>query len=38
VLGALGFALLLRETAGRNIYHELRRPVPLSLPRRRSGG
>jgi MFS family permease len=38
MLAALGFSLLLRETGGRNIHDELRRPASLSLPRRRSGG
>ena len=33
VLAALGFALLLRETRGRNIYHELTRRVSPSPPR-----
>jgi MFS family permease len=28
VLAALGFALLLRETRGRNVYHESTRPTP----------
>ena len=36
VLAALGFALLLRETGGRNIYQELHRRVLPSLPGRRS--
>jgi MFS family permease len=35
VLAAFGFALLLRETRGRNVYQELHRPVLASLPTRR---
>jgi MFS family permease len=36
VLAALGFALLLRETRGRNIYHDLTRRVSPSPPRQDS--
>lgn len=36
VLAALAFSLLFRETRGRNIYHELRRPVSLTRSRRES--
>jgi MFS family permease len=36
VLAALGFSLLFRETRGRNIYHELKRPISLAPSRRGS--
>lgn len=36
VLAALAFSLLFRETRGRNVYHELKRPVSLSPSRRGS--